>query len=614
MSKRKHQIEAYFRHGQQLLAAGRLAEAEQLYRQLLAAAPDHADSLDMMGVVALQAGQPGAALDWFDRAIALHPSAPALHPSAPALYPSASVVRSAAPSVALYYVHQAHALLALGRPGDALTACRRALQVRRNCAEASFAMGHALNDLGRPQEAVVAYQTAQRQNARLPDLDNSLALALLEANRLEEAARTLDAVVRRAPGDTQARNNLAGVLRELGRLDAAEAMYRAAIRQAPNDASLHENLAIVLLLAGRLAEGWAESEWRWRGRPALAMGFTQPRWEGEELNGRTLLVHAEQGIGSNIQFCRYVTLIPLDGQPRANILPLPLREGGGGRGPAANSPSPTSTATLPPTPRPQGEGENPPGGRSSAGRIILAVQRSLVRLFESLRPGVEVIALGDPLPPIDLRCPMLSLPRLLGTNRVEDIPAAIPYLRADPVAVARCRRRTEALPGLRVGLVWHGNPEDVRMDRRRSMPLAHMAPLADVPAVSLVSLQVGDAARQLSGSPLAGTVHDWTVEFSDFADTAALIEALDLVIGVDTAVVHLAGALGKPVWLLNRFDTCWRWLLGRDDSPWYPTLRQFRQPSAGDWQGVMERVRAALTAEAADLQSNARKTNTDCTD
>jgi hypothetical protein len=395
-------------------------------------------------------------------------------------------------------------------------------------------------------------------------------------------------------------------------------MYRAAIRQAPDDALLHENLAIVLLLAGRLAEGWSESEWRWRGRPALAMGFTQPRWEGEKLNGRTLLVHAEQGIGSNIQFCRYVTLIPLDGPP-PDILPLPLREGGGGRGPTANAPGPTFTATPPPIPLPQGKGKNPPDGRPSdgrpsGGRIILAVQRSLVRLMETLRPGLEVVAFGDPLPPIDLRCPMLSLPRVLGTNRVEDIPAAIPYLRADPVAVARWRQRTAALPGLRVGLVWHGNPEDVRMDRRRSMPLAHMAPLADVPKVSLVSLQVGDAARQLSGSPLAGTVHDWTAEFSDFADTAALIEALDLVIGVDTAVVHLAGALGKPVWLLNRFDTCWRWLLGRDDSPWYPTLRQFRQSSAGDWQGVMERICAALVVEAAAPQSKAITNNTDYTD
>jgi tetratricopeptide (TPR) repeat protein len=537
MSKRKHQIEAFFRQGQQLHAAGRLGEAEQVYHQLLTAAPDHADSLHMLGVLALQTGRPDAALQWVDRAIALH--SPAAGPGAK------SGVQPVAQSMAMYHVHRAHALLALGRPGDALAACERALQLRRNCAEASFAMGHALSDLGQPEQAIAAYQVAHRQNPRLPDLDNSLALALREANRLDEAVAHLNAVVRRQPGDTQTRNNLAGVLRELGRLDAAEAMYRAAIRQSPDDPLLHENLAIVLLLAGRLAEGWAESEWRWRGRPALAMGFTQPRWEGEPLNGRTLLVHAEQGIGSNIQFCRYVALIP------------------------------------------------------QAARIVLAVQRPLVRLMGSIGPGIEVVAIGDPLPPIDLRCPMLSLPRVLRTDAVADIPVDIPYLHADPVAVARWLRRTQVLPGLRVGLVWAGNPEDVRMDRRRSVPLARLAPLAEVPAVSLVSLQVGDAAGQLVGSPLAGAVHDWTAGLSDFAETAALIEALDLVIGVDTAVVHLAGALGKPVWLLNRFDTCWRWLLGRDDSPWYPTLRQFRQPGAGDWPGVVERVRVALTAEAA---------------
>ena len=541
MSRHKLQIEAYFRQGQQLVATGRLGEAELLYRQLLAAMPDHVDSMHMLGVVALQAGQPDAALPWFDRAIALRPSA--------GTSGAQSGSQSGSQSVSTYHVHRAHALLALGRPDDALAACQRALELRRNSAEASFAMGHALVDLGRPLDAIPAYQAAQRQNPRLPDLDNSLALALLEANRLDAAARQLDAVVRREPGNRQARNNLAGVLRELGRLDAAEAMYRAALRQAPDDPLLHENLAIVLLLAGRLAEGWAESEWRWRRRPELAMGFTQPRWEGDALNGRTLLVHAEQGIGSNIQFCRYLTFIP-PGIPRE-------------------------------------------------GRIIVAVQPSLVRLMRTLGHGVEVVGFGDPLPPIDLRCPMLSLPRVLGTNRVEDIPAAIPYLRADAAAVARWRLRVEALPGLRAGLVWHGNPEDVRMDRRRSMPLAQMAPLARVPGVSLVSLQVGDAARQLSGSPLAGTVHDWTAELADFAETAALIEALDLVISVDTAVVHLAGALGKPVWLLNRFDTCWRWLLGRDDSPWYPTLRQFRQAGAGEWAGVMERVCAALAVETA---------------
>jgi len=271
------------------------------------------------------------------------------------------------------------------------------------------------------------------------------------------------------------------------------------------------------------------------------MGFNQPRWEGEPLDGRTLLVHAEQGLGSNIQFCRYLNLIP-------------------------------------------------PGGR-----LLLAVQPSLVRLLSSLDGPATVMAIGDSLPRADLRCPMLSLPRVLGTNEVTDIPATIPYLHADPGAVARWQRRVGMLPGLRVGLVWAGNPEDARMDRRRSMPLAALAPLADLPDVSLVSLQMGRAAQALPDASLGKVVHDWASELDDFAETAALIAALDLVISVDTAVVHLAGALGKPIWLLNRFDTCWRWLLGRDDSPWYPTLRQFRQAEPGKWGDVVARVCAALT-------------------
>ena len=154
--------------------------------------------------------------------------------------------------------------------------------------------------------------------------------------------------------------------------------------------------------------------------------------------------------------------------------------------------------------------------------------------------------------------------------------------------------RAADLTGLRVGLVWAGNPERMRMDRRRSIAVERLAPLVGLPGISLVSLQKGTAATELAGSALGGALYDWTDELADFADTAALVETLDLVIGVDTAVVHLAGAMGKPVWLLNRFDTCWRWLRGRDDSPWYPSLRQFRQPSPGDWDSVITRVRDAL--------------------
>jgi hypothetical protein len=201
---------------------------------------------------------------------------------------------------------------------------------------------------------------------------------------------------------------------------------------------------------------------------------------------------------------------------------------------------------------------------------------------------------------------MLSLPHVLGMAGESDIPPEMPYLRADPALVERWRRRTADLAGLRVGLVWAGNPERMRMDQRRSIALQRLAPLAEMPGVDLVSLQKGAAADARAGSALDGIMHDWTDELADFADTAALIETLDLVIGVDTAVVHLAGAMAKPVWLLNRFDTCWRWQRERDDSPWYPTLRQFRQPSAGDWDSVIVRVRDALL-DAADRSAEPRR-------
>lgn len=520
MSKRKHQIEALFQQGARLHGAGRMADAEQVYRQVLSTEPRHADTLHMLGVLALQAGHPTPAADLIGQAIAVRPSEP------------------------MYYVNRAHARLAVGQAAAAAADGRAAIQARRNCAEGYQVLGHALADLGRADEALEAYQAARQRKAGLPGIENDLGLALCEANRLTEAVGHLEAAVRQAAGDPQTRNNLGGVLRELGRLDEAETLYRQAIRLTPEDPALHVNLAIALLLAGRLREGWAEWEWRWRARPDMAMGYGQPRWEGEPLNGRTLLIHAEQGLGSNIQFCRYVNRIP------------------------------------------------------SGGRLVLAVQPSLVRLMNGLGGLVTVVAIGDALPKIDLRCPMLSLPRVLGTNAVADIPADIPYLRADPGAIERWQRRMAGLSGLRVGLVWAGNPEDARMDRRRSMPLAALAPLADLSGVSLVSLQVGAAAQALPESPLGALVHDWTAELGDFAETAALIEALDLVISVDTAVVHLAGALGKPVWLLNRFDTCWRWLLGRDDSPWYPTLRQFRQTAAGQWDDVVTRVRVALADQA----------------
>jgi hypothetical protein len=224
---------------------------------------------------------------------------------------------------------------------------------------------------------------------------------------------------------------------------------------------------------------------------------------------------------------------------------------------------------------------------------VLEAQRPLLPLLAGL-PGVEtVVAHGDPLPHFDLHCPMLTLPLLLGT-RLDTIPGATPYLAAEPARVAAWRARLNGIAGLRIGLVWAGNPA-MAADRRRSVGLDRLAPLAAVPGVTFVSLQKGPAAKQ--APPERMHLLDWTEELMDFGDTAALIEALDLVVTVDTSVVHLAGALGKKVWLLNRFDACWRWLRGREDSPWYPNLQQFRQAEAGGWDAVIARIRAGLEAE-----------------
>ncbi|HEV8680262.1 MAG TPA: glycosyltransferase family 9 protein, partial [Stellaceae bacterium] len=240
---------------------------------------------------------------------------------------------------------------------------------------------------------------------------------------------------------------------------------------------------------------------------------------------------------------------------------------------------------------------------AAGARVILEVQASLVRLLSRLPGSIEVIARGDRLPPFDLRCPLLSLPRAVRT-RLDTIPAATPYLAADQALVADWRQRLAGLDGLRVGLVWAGSQrqnqlELAAIDRRRSITLAAMAPLGGVPGICLISLQKGEPAAQSANPPPGMVLHDFTADLHDFADTAALVANLDLVISVDTAVAHLAGALAKPVWLLNRFDSDWRWLLDRDDSPWYPQLRQFRQVRLGDWDSVMAEAREALLQLAA---------------
>ena len=521
MSKRKHAIEAYFQSGLRLHGSGRLPEAEQVYRQVLATVPGHADSLHMLGVLASQCGQPRAAVECIDRAIAIRPTD------------------------ALFHVNRAGALLALRQLDAALAACQEALRHKRGCAEAYQTMGHVLSDLGRPEEAVAAYREALRLKPGLPDLHNNLGLALRLANRLEEAAATLQEAVRRAPQDEQAHGNLAGVLKELGRLGDAETCYRTALRRRPDDPVAHFNLGVALLLAGRLAEGWDEYEWRFRTGTMRLPACSVPQWMGEARgmgearNGRTLLIRAEQGMGDTIQFCRYVTMA------------------------------------------------------AAGGPVVLEVQPGLQRLLSRDLAGVPIVAAGDALPDFQLWTPLLSLPRLLGLQA--PMP---PYLTAEADRVARWRAWIGA-QGCKIGIAWQGNPA-AAVERGRSIPLREFAPLAQVPGVRLISLQKHHGLDQLASLQSELRIETLGEAFDAgtdaFVDTAAVMQSLDLVVTSDTSVAHLAGALGRPVWVGLQNVPDWRWLLQGEDSRWYPSMRLFRQTTRRDWAGVLERMAAAVVA------------------
>jgi len=439
------------------------------------------------------------------------------------------------------------ALAERGRYEEALSYYDRALALRPDIAELLSNRGSALCNLGRLDEAETSVREALRLNPDLANAHNNLGSVLLDRAHFQEAAEAYNKALCLEPNRAHFHHNLGKVLFYLGRAAEAQARCREAVRLQPDRAEFHTNLSYALLLAGQLEEGWKEFEWRWKrdGGPRLRKFFV-PYWNGEPLGNRVILLHADQGLGDTIQFCRFVPQI------------------------------------------------------AASARVVLEVQQPLVGLLAQLPGIMTIIGRGDPLPPFDLHCPLLRLPCVLGTT-LDTIPAT-PYLAADPAAVARWRQRLAGYRGLRVGLCWAGGKssfdrEQIAVDARRSIALDTLGPLAGVPEVSFFSLQKGPPAAQVANPPPGMEVIDFDVE--DFAEEAALIDALDLVISVDTVIAHFAGALGKPVWLLNHFDTCWRWLQHRDDSPWYGELRQFRQSAPGDWQGVIMAVRNALQLLAA---------------
>jgi predicted O-linked N-acetylglucosamine transferase (SPINDLY family)/ADP-heptose:LPS heptosyltransferase len=422
---------------------------------------------------------------------------------------------------------------------DEAEACyRRAIEIAPRFAEAMSNLGAVLAERGRLEQATAWYKRALAEKDDLPDAHNNLGSALAKLDRAGEAEALHRRAIELKPDFADAHYNLGVALHDQGRFDAALASYATALQLAPDKVDARWNHAFVLLLKGDFAQGWRDHEARWQRKQQPPRSFPQPLWHGEEIGKRTILLHDEQGLGDTLQFMRYVPLVA-----------------------------------------------------ARAGRVLLQVQRPLLRLAAASLAGIEVFAEGDLAPPFDLHCPLLSLPLACGTM-LDTVPAQIPYLKVDPAAVARWRNRIGSAAGLKVGLAWAGNPQH-KNDRNRSIALERMMPLFDAPGVRWFSLQVGERTADLARVP-AGKIASLADRLTDFGDTAAAITGLDLVIAVDTATAHLAGALGKPVWIMLPFVPDWRWLIEREDSPWYPTARLFRQHARGDWESVVQSVRAAL--------------------
>ncbi len=460
--------------------AGRLPQAEQLYRTVLAAEPNNADALHLLGMLAHACRQPQHAVDLIGRAIAINPH------------------------VAAFHCDLAIVLRDVRRYDEALNSVKRALASDRAAEGPLFVLASILHARGEFEAAA------------------------------EACERLLSMHPRHVAGHLLAG---AAALR-LVRVRQAITLAERAISIEPQNASAHWNLAWALLLDGQLERGWEEFEWRLRPggrippRPDLR---DKPLWRRQDISAATILLYCEGGFGDALQFVRYVPMVT-----------------------------------------------------QRAARVLLECPAALFDLFKFVHGAERVIVRGRPLPDFDVACPLQSLPYNFRTT-LETIPADVPYLAAEEQLI---RQWSDRLPrGFKIGLAWAGsnNPAD-----RRSRTLATFAPLAAAADVYFISLQIGDDARQAKSPPAGVTLLDMSGRLTDFAQTAALMANLDLIITVETSVAHLAGALAKPVWVLVPFGSDFRWMLGRTDSPWYPTMRLFRQSDPQDWHTPVGQMAAAL--------------------
>lgn len=503
--------------------AGDIAAAEPHCQRVLDEEPRRAAALHLMGLIRREQNRPTESEALFRAAIQRNPAQPD------------------------YHCHLGQTLQDQGRPEDAGACFRRAVRLKPNHADALYGLGMISldsRDGTKATEYFEAVLAAQPENT-VAMIRLSWALHLSgEKEKAEEFARRAMAA---DPGSAKPLVHLAALYRAQSRLDDAQQALEHALAIDPGEkeaadslSHVHHDRALILLRGGDFERGWKEFEWRQKLPlyPSVSGGFTGPMWDGSDLNGRTIRLHCDQGLGDSIQFVRYAPMV-----------------------------------------------------KNKGGRVVVVCHRPLKRLFETA-PGIDAVsAVGDRLPAADIAAPLMSLPGIFGT-RIDTIPADIPYLAANASEVATWKQRLSGAHGRKIGVVWAGNPK-YAADYRRSMPVECLKVLGSIPNTTVYSLQFGPAAEAFLSIPSSKFIN-LSGELDDFLHNAAIFSAMDLILTVDTSAAHLAGALGLPVWTLIPEPGDWRWLTEREDSPWYPTMRLFRRNTGDDWADVMERVAAEL--------------------
>jgi pentatricopeptide repeat protein len=509
--------------------------ASAILLKILADDFKNADAFELLGIIALQNSEFELALECFNFAINIDQTFVAA------------------------YANRAATQIAMGCYEDANESIDRVFALRKPGPKDWFNRGLVLQYQKRYSEAVLAYEQALAGDSRLINALQNLGNCYCEIGSWQKAVEIFNQMIEKDSSKADAFISRGVAYQSMGQLEEAKRDYIAVLRQSPHNAKAELNLAIAELMGGEYLEGWQRYEARWRQSEEVIehRNFTAPKLASKEVAGKTILLHAEQALGDCIQFSRYATVL----------------------------------------------------GRMGA-RVLLEAPSTLCELLTSLHHVAEVIPRNDHKsgdlahanPNVDYHIPLMSMPGVMGTT-LESVPWDGPYLKASSTFTQAWAERLGPRTKPRIGLVWSGGLRDDQphlwaSNRRRNLPLHLLQPLSRHP-FEWVSIQLGTEAleewallREQQKAQL--TLLDFTEHLTDFSQTAALIEQIDLVITVDTSVAHLAAAMGKPTWILNRYDSCWRWMLSRSDSPWYPTVRIFRQPKPGDWQAVVQAVNEAL--------------------